>query len=205
MNAWLRFGLGFMLLAGLVGINAWAFAHWAGTSYFDWYLANGSKIGLLTALVSLSWGDLNRHVGLISAHPLHFIGANLQLLGLAMFDIGALFRRDPNAARRSSLFDECLAVAIVAGVVIALVPWLLIVVPMQYFVHLVCGAPGRVFAASNRRVAAWFSNGTQLETRVLRVGEEPPEGSWVANIASKPVTVTGIFASILFAVLNELL
>lgn len=203
MNGLLRVALGLAPVVGLIVLNAWAFPRWLGTSYADWYLSNGALMNLLTSLLALSWGDMNKHVGLISAHPLHFVGSSLQLVGLTMLEIGTLVGGEAAGSRRRSPLDLVLTSVILAMIVVALIAWLVVVVPIQYFVYLVCGAPGRVFAASGRRVAAGFTNDTKLKTRVLRRGEELPEDWWLASVASKPVTATGLFASPPFVLLNK--
>jgi len=204
MRSLAGWGLGLGVIVGLVLFNTWAFPRWLNTSYVDWYLASGSQIGLLTGVIALSWGDMNRHVGLISAHPLHFVGSNLQLVGLALLEIGTLVGSESAGLRRRTVLDVVLTSVIVAMVVLALIAWLVVVVPVQYFVYLVCGAPGRIFATADRRVAAVFVGGTQLRTKVLRAGDELPKGWWLASIASKPVTATGMFASLFFVLLNKL-
>lgn len=197
--------LGLVVIGGLVLLNAYAFPRWLNISYVDWYLASGSQIGLLTSVLALSWGDMNKHVGLISAHPLDFVGSNLQLIGLALSEIGTLVGSEAAGLRRRTLLDVVLTAVIMGMVVFALIAWLLVVVPVQYFVYLVCGAPGRVFATADRRVAAVFIAGTQLQTKVLRPGDVLPKGWWLASIASKPVTATGMFASLFFVLLNKFL
>lgn len=204
MNTLPRWILGLAPIGALIALNAWAFPRWLGTSYFDWYLANGALINLLTSLIALAWGDVNRHAGLIAAHPLDFVGSYLQLVGLPLLEIGTLLEGRAADPQRRNPIDLVLTDAILLLVVVALVGWLLVVAPVQYFVYLVCGAPGRVFATSGRRVAARFTSDKRLETRVLPAGEEPGKGWWLSGIAGKPVAATGLLASLLFVALNKL-
>jgi len=205
MNALFRWILGLVPIGVLIALNAWAFPRWLGTSYFEWYLANGALINLLTSLIALSWGDLNRHVGLIAARPLDYAGSALQLVGLPLVEIGTLLEGKAADSRRRNPIDLLLTDAVLLLVVVALVGWLLVVAPMQYFVVLVCGAPGRVFAAAGRRVAARLTSDNRLETRVLPAGEEPGRDWWLSGIAGRPVAATGLLASLLFVALNKLL
>jgi hypothetical protein len=191
-----RLLLGWSLIIGMTVLNSWFFARWLGTSYVSWYLAHGALLGLVSALIALAWGDLNRHVGLISAHPLDYVAAYVQLAGLPLSELSAHLAGAPSAAGLREHFDRVLASGLAALLCAAIVLWIVIIVPAQYFIYLMCGAPGRVFAASQRRIGAHVSE-RRLHTRVIEGGENLPEGWWEANLASRPVTATGIFAALL--------
>jgi hypothetical protein len=202
VNRPVSFLLGLAILAGGTLLNQWAFTRWFGTSYPAWYLANGSLIGLISSIVALSWGDLNRHVGLISAHPLDYLGSYLQLAGLPIYELGTHLRTGA-APRDGRNFFDLLVASLVAGAIsVAILVWVLVVAPAQYFLYLVCGAPGRVFAGSRVRVTARFEGGTRLELREMERGANLPEGWWEAGIANKPVALTGALAALALTIVR---
>ena len=81
--------LGFTLLSALYLLDHWIFSKWFGIAYWEWYLKNGTTIGLVTAIVTKVWGDmLDNHTGLISSHPLDYVGSCAQLIGLPVYVMG---------------------------------------------------------------------------------------------------------------------
>ena len=195
--------LGGAILILWSALNEWLFSRWLGTSYVGWYVANGSLIGLISSVVALSWGDVNRHVGLISAHPFDYIGSYFQLAGLPVYEIGTHLRSDPATLGRRSGFDLLVTGVIASIMTAAILGWILFVIPLQYFLYLLCGAPGRVFALSQRRVAAQLRDG-RLEIREVGRGEKLHDDWWEASIASKPVAFTGLMAALVLAVVKLL-
>lgn len=191
-----RLLLGWSVVIGMTLFNTWFFGRWLGLSYIGWYLASGALIGLVSALIALAWGELNRHIGLISAHPLDYVASYIQLAGLPLSELDAQITSAPPARGMADHFDRTLASGLAGLLFAAIVLWIVIIVPAQYFVYLICGAPGRVFAASQRRIGAHVSE-RRLHTRVVEPGESLPAGWWEANLASRPVTATGIFAALL--------
>ncbi len=193
---------GLLLLLGMCAVNQLIFTRWFDTSYFGWYLANGSVIGLTTSIVSLAWGDINRHIGLISAHPLNYVGSNLQLAGLPMYEMGTRLRTRKGWGAGADTLIASLVTAFLAG---AILLWVQIVVPVQYFVYLLCGAPGRVFHGSRDRVAARLVHGARLEVLAFGPGEEPQAGWWEAGLGGKPVALTGIVTALFLTILRWIL
>jgi len=63
-------------------INSWLFKRVLGTSYIDWYIANGTFIGVAASLFAVVWKNLNENLGLIAADPRLFLAANLLLIGV---------------------------------------------------------------------------------------------------------------------------
>ena len=90
-------GLGILLTLSI--INNWIFIAWFNTTYLKWYLANGTLIGLASTIASLAWGDMNKHAGLISAHPFGYIGACLQLFGLPLYTNGHALKKPSESTR----------------------------------------------------------------------------------------------------------
>lgn len=193
---------GLLLLVAMCALNQLVFTRWFNTSYFAWYLANGSIIGLTTSIVSLAWGDINRHVGLISAHPLHYLGSSLQLAGLPIYEMGTRLR---TRSAPGQGVDSLIAMLVTAMLACMILLWVQIVVPVQYFVYLLCGAPGRVFHRSRDRVVAHFEKETRLEVLTLAPGEELREGWWEAGLGGKPVALTGVVTALFLTIVRWIL
>jgi len=63
-----------LILIFLITINQWLWSRFdPKVNYLQFYLNNGSLIGIITAIVVISWGDLNKHVGLISPKPHRYL------------------------------------------------------------------------------------------------------------------------------------
>jgi hypothetical protein len=70
------FVLGCVALLLLFALNRWLFWELFEIAYWRSYLKNGAAIGLISAIVFKVWGDmLDRHTGLISSHPLDYLGS----------------------------------------------------------------------------------------------------------------------------------
>lgn len=194
--------LGLALVLALVAANHLAFTTWLGTGYPRWFLFNADKLAFAFALATLVWDrELDSHTGLISAHPLTFLGSYWQLMGLTVFALGT-FVRAPRKAGRSSALDTLLGTPLLTAATVAVVAWLVIVAPLQYFVHLVAGAPARIFLASDRQVvASWDSY--RLEMEEVATGAPLADGWWTVSLSTRPVKVTAAFAAGLLLVLKQ--
>lgn len=184
---------GLVILLALCALNHWLFASLWGLSYATWFIAKGVQISLAAALAALAWGSLDKHSALISAHPLVFIGAHLQLIGLPIYALGTTLRHAKGAWP-----DRCLTLVFAVLISSGLLLWALVVAPAQYFLILLCGAPARVMQGSKQIPVAHMD-----EPRLaLSVGEASAalgDGTWNASLAQKPVTLTqGLIALSLF-------
>jgi len=183
-------------LASLVGA-AWAGFHAVGADYFAFWRGSGAVIGLGVAAAGWAWGSIDRHPGLISANPRIFAASALQLTGLPLVAFGGHLR----AKARVSTFDR---VAILpAGLIftVAVLGWLLLIAPAQYFVFLVAAAPSRVALASDYRLFAYFGSDGRLQT-AERDSAPPDAGWWDAAMRDRPVSMAGAFTAAGFATLN---
>ena len=77
-----------VLLILLAAFDQWLFITLFHINYPVWYLKNGAIISILTAGISLAWGELDRQVGLISPNPTRYFNACLQLIGLSLLVFG---------------------------------------------------------------------------------------------------------------------
>ena len=176
--------LSLAVLALLVSINYWIFPRWFAISYVDWYL------------------DMSQHTGLISAHPLEYTGSYLQLVGLPVYVFGTHLRSDNASSKSRSLFDTLLSIILILTLTAIMVIWLLVVVPIQYAVYLIIGAPGR-FISKSRNLPIARLRDKRLDVKEISIQEEVPEGWWHASLADKPVAITGLFSSLFFFVIKE--
>src|SRR5437773_10891103 len=84
---WFRILLSYIALVGITIIDYWAFSFF-NADYLRWYVNAGPFIGLATATFAAAWGQLDKHIGLISANLLAYIGECLQVVGLPVQVIG---------------------------------------------------------------------------------------------------------------------
>jgi hypothetical protein len=191
--------VGLLILLSLIIFDQWFFVNWFDTTYIEWYLANGALIGLVSSFVSMAWGNLDRHTGLISSHPLDYLGACAQFIGLPIYSLGTSL-----VGSRGNLFDRLVTGTLALALSAAFVVWFVVVVPLQYFVYLVCGGPGRVFSRSTRRAIARLE-GTRLEVKDTGEVKEIHPGWWDASIGNKPVTTANLLSSLFFLVVGPIL
>lgn len=201
MKSWF---LGFLGLGVLAAISSVAVPDVIGETYFTWYLRNGSLIGFISSIVATSWGDINRNTGLISAHPLRYLASCLWLVGLTFYSIGTLLRRSDDPGTVRSPLNILLTIVLMIAVGVLLLLWLVVVVPIQYAVYLVCGAPARLAAESHWRPVARITSDMKLESKEMPLGEQVPEGWWDAGLFSKPVAMTGLIASFVLYVVKAI-
>ena len=190
-----------LLLIGLVALNEALFRLIGQISYVEWFIKNGSQIGAIGTLVTLVW-DLNKHTGLISASPSQYVGSYFQLLGLTYLSLGT--QMAPKNRRKDetiSFFESIFLVLINLILAVLYFLWMVIVAPIEYFVILILGIPGRVFLKSNLRVIAKFDN-TQLEHKEIQKDEELPKGWMDVSYSSKPVTLTIALTTLAFAIIK---
>jgi len=195
-RSFVPFLIGFVIILALIGLNLWLFPILFNTSYLEWYLKNATLIGFVTGIIALAWGGLDRQAGLISSHPLDYLGACTQLVGIPVLVIGTHMRTNKAEGAKSSIFDILLMIPILLVFVLMMMAWLAVVVPVQYFMYLVCGAPARVFSKSDRRVIANLNRG-QVKYKEVGPDEKVPADWWDASLSSKPYAITNIIAGML--------
>lgn len=118
-------------------------------------------------------------------------------MGVPIFSFGTHTRANPVADR--SVGDGLLAAILGLALTAALLLWMIVVVPLQYFVFLFCEGPARYFVRSRRRSIARL-DGYTLAMTDLPKEDSFPEGWWDASIIGKPVTVTGLLSSLVLLV-----
>jgi hypothetical protein len=201
INRFFGFIIGLVIVLGLTVFEQWLFETWWNTSHLQWYIQNGALIGLVTSVVSMTWEDIDKNTGLISSHPLIYLSACLHLAGVPIYVMGIQVQRNKDNLAPRSLFDLMVSTILLLLLMAIIFVWLLIVVPLQYFIYLICGAPARLFAQSTRKAIACLRDG-QLEVTEVGKHEKAPDDCWDANLADKPVLITNIFTSLLFFIVE---
>ena len=204
INQFYKSLLGLTILVLLVFASQLLFKLWIKADFFTWYLKNGAMIGIATTAVSLVWGNMRLHSGLISANPWEYIGSYLQLVGLPIYVFGTHLKSDTSKKRAISLFDMLVTVLFMIVLSIVLLLWLITIVPLQYFIYLICGAPGR-FLSNSPRIPIAKLQASKLTVEDAAKNTKLPEGWWNASIADKPVALTSLFSSLFFLILKPLL
>ena len=203
LNRWFA-GLAILLI--LLVIDHWIFITWFNTTHLKWYLTTGASISLVTSIASLAWGEMGeRNIGLISAHPFAYVGSNFQFVGLPMWasavqleiDKGEKISVDRSLNRIAGLF----LLLILSG---AMLIWLVIIVPPQYFVYMICGAPARAMTQSKSRPIARFADG-RIYTDKISIDKEITKGWWDASINRKPIALTNLYALLFFLIVKLLM
>lgn len=193
--------LGLVVLVVLFFFDQWLFSKWNGTSYWRWYLANGTLIGLITPIVFKAWGDLaDKHTGLLSPNPLVYLASCLQVIGLPIYSLGTQIKHNRGKAY---WFDYLLTLIWVPILLVSIFVWFVVVVPGQYVAYLICGAPIRFLLGSERLAIARFS-GSQLHAGEIDHKEPRPEGWENVSISKSPVSMTNVLAALLFGILRIL-
>ena len=191
------FSLGIIILGSLGCADYFLFNKLTDISYLEWYLKNGTLIGLIISFVSIAWGDLNKNSKLVSAHPLAFIAASFWMIGLTLSSVAAHLRNDEKKTNPRNPFDLIVSIPFIIAILFALVGWIFIVTPLQYLTNLIAGAPARVFIRSKWRSIAKFNVFGEMEMKEIRKDEDIKEGWWDTSLFSKPVTITGIMSAML--------
>jgi hypothetical protein len=197
--------LGFGVLGGLALLDHWLFLTFLDTTHLEWYLANGALIGIVTSVVASAWGSLDRNPDLISAHPLRYLAACCTLVALPTFALGTHLRRSDDPAEARPALEILATVVFSLMLVGLLVVWAVVVVPLQYGVYLLCGAPARLHRISSWRPIARREPNGGLALREAHRDEPVPEPWWDASVFACPVASTALCSSLLFLVLGAFL
>lgn len=182
------------VLAGLLSFDEWLFSTLLGTSHVGWYLKNGALIALLTSLIATAWADVDTHVGLIASNPLVYLGANSQQAGVIFFASGSLLGSRYRGRRSWLALDKVFTYLWTAILAVGLLAWLVVVVPIQYLVILVSGAPARLTMRS-RSMTVIRTNGWRLTTEIIPRTNGIPQGASEGGPFRKPVTSTNLLTA----------
>lgn len=195
----------FLVILALIALNQFVFTLFFKISYFEWYLKNGSLIGAAAVLVTFAW-DVNKNAGLISANPRHYFGSHLQLIGAQLFSLGAvgkngMRKREEGTFLFVTLLDSLVFIIFALLMVIIFILWTIIVIPIQYFLILLLGGPGRIYLSSPVKPFARFSRARLEIDQMPR--EQKKSDDWMdVSIASKPVSFTYALIALVLSVVK---
>ena len=186
-----RFNLqdGMIVLGFLVTIGACQllFHYLLDFDYLEWYLENGAKISWAIAFLGLVWGDLNKFPSLISAHPAEYFGSYAKLLGdlflMQAASTVAKPRSEPPIVSTYAL-DSSLALPLSMVLTVLLLAWTVVIMPIQYFLFVLCGAPARKIICSEQKI-------------------EGSETNWFSGeLSEKPFSVTAAFSGMILWIIG---
>ena len=257
--------VGLVVLGGVIAVDELVIRAVSDTTYLELYVTYGALANLVIVVFTLAWSDkLERHASLISAHPMEYLGGNVDLgtaLGVAfsaavspgraqykaMLDMQARARDelgDDNPQLREAAANPALAqfpalaaaaqqmltvgdkvrhslsdlpwvpiglgfldfvitLAVALALALGMIAWLVLVVPAQYFVYLIAGAPAREALASPRRALVKVARG-EIEVDLASKQQDIPEGFSESGISARPVTLTASLAAIILFGLSRL-
>jgi len=189
---------GWLVIAGLLATNYYLFNHFLKLSYIKWFIEQGTFISIITGLVYIFREKDTKDLGLISDHPFDFLGAQLQVLGMLFLALG-----DGLKGSRGSKFhlqvDSIITLIIFLPLSVILIGWFLIVIPCQYLVYFICGAPSRFFQTSN---TARIIEASSLS---VKEDEQPQKTSFELDIKKKPFEFTNAIAALVLFILSQIL
>lgn len=180
-------------------LNYWLFCELFGSNYFRWYVSAGPFIGLATAAFSEAWGELDKNTELVSANPLYYIAACLQIVGLPIVAIAG--HPQSKYQLRKIGWDHLLGMPMILTFIVAAMAWLLLIAPLQCFVFLICAAPSRIVMTSTYRLYAQQDDGyLKIQERTVNASAPvsdpmPAKEWWDASMVNKPVTLANAFSA----------
>lgn len=205
MNMFRKGWFYFLVILALIALNQFVFKYFFKISYFEWYLKNGSLIGAAAVLVTFAW-DINKNAGLISGNPRHYIGSHLQLIGTQLLSLGAVGKKEQRKSEDGTsvfvlLLDSLVYNIFVVLIIVIFMLWTIIVVPIQYFLILFLGGPGRIYLSSPFKTVARFNRANLEIAQVPR--EEKKSEDWMdVSMASKPVSFTYALIALVVSVVR---
>lgn len=174
------------VLAGLVALDAFLAQKLFRLDFAAWLLRNGAAIELGITLFALALGDLNRYPDLVSADPLEYGSQWCNIVGAATFTWGTEMRGGSRSLAMIPLTIGFAAVALFT---------LFVVVPVNYFVYLLCGAPAREFAGRQRQVyVARMAHGGIQADELPAQAPVPPGGESI-SFSGKPLALTSAIST----------
>lgn len=237
------------LLAVLIAANYVVFRKVFNTNYFRWYVHNGTILALVLATAAVGL-NLDAEDGLISSRPYRYflswmqIVANLSLQLSAVLGAGSAEQREAVPAgprwRRTTRgvlgFLAFLPLVfltrtglILAGVLLAIIAWIAVVAPLQYFLYLFCGAPARTFKgtvwtdealpkgslgfvehvpATGEQTVPTLGEGSAESEAATEAAQKDQAGTphlWQTVYSARPVTFTTSVAAVALWIAGQLL
>jgi hypothetical protein len=163
-----------LLIIGLIFLNRWLFRIWFDIDYIRWYLDNGALFSIVFGFVGLAGAKPDESIGLISLNPARYLEAVFDLTTWPLLAASeALDSSQYGRSLANSLLLVPLSFILLGGVIL----FLIVGAPLQYFIHAVCGAPGRAVHDAVGVRSYWIVQGDKIRTRIVKSpkGELPDE------------------------------
>ena len=196
MKKVLVYFLGWVCIGMLFAGNYFVFNHFLELNYYQWFLKQGSIISIITGLIYFFREEAagkGEDIGLISDHPFEFLGAHFQVLGLLFLAMG-----NGIIGRRVTTFhlfvDSLIAYILIFLLAISMIGWFLILIPCQFLVTFICGAPARIFHTSAATTSITSTNPSTSEKR-----------SFNLDMKTKPFEFTNALTALFLFVLSQFL
>ena len=174
-----------------------AFDYFTGINYFSWYARSGPLIALAVAALGMVFGGFDEDPGFISRHPGEFLGSYMQVAGVIIQSAGATVKSD---VKNKSVVDSLLSAILGLVLTVCICAWLLLIVPLQYFLFCICGALSR--RALEQQAETAFHKDSRGVVREIEVGERKKfDKVWLDNgLRKRPYSLTsGFTAGLLYA------
>lgn len=176
--------------------------HLFNLNYFSWYIKSGPLITLAVAALGMVFGGFDEDPGFISRHPLEYVGSYCQAAGIVIFSMGSTVR---SSARQASFIDLLLSMPLAIILTLSIIAWLLLIVPFQYFLFLICGALSRRSLLQTATTEFHQTSAIQ-KTEASQYNVKSFDKFWLDNgLRKKPFTLASAFSAILLQTISWLI
>ena len=214
--------LAIVTIIALILFNRWLFAALFGTDYVLWYIENGTFISFGITFISFVSKNFNKDVNTVSANPLTYLTTYLLYLAIPIGLLGTLMRANAGvsemaedsgssiaesgeadneqampASNAGSSLDSLLFLLWAPIILLAPFLWIVVVIPLQYFVFLICGAPARYIHPKDYRAIVGVENG-KVALNYLKSSAEITEGSQDVSLGIEPFPLTNLLSILFF-------
>lgn len=212
------------IFVGLILLNRWIFATLFGIDYLIWYISKGSLISLGITFISLVAKEFKKDIDTVSANPLTYLATYLRYPSIAWYMFATLMHENTGLGEKTGeqktvnekkdelgdaqpsfdpvsalwhLIDSLLLLIWAAVLFMGVILWVVVVVPLQYFVFLICGAPARYFQATNFQVVV-VKKDEKLTLTYIKGSEKIPENGQVVGLGIEPLPLTNLICVLFF-------
>lgn len=176
-------GIVLCVFIGIIFLQRYLMDRILDLDFFDSFLRYGAQISWLVAIFTLVFGDLNKNPDMISARPLEYLRGYALILSTVFSSLASILgqRRkiESPPVTQYLLLDSLFALLVLFPFSLFILAWIVLVIPIQYFVYVICGAPARYSLYSNIRIV------------VTQTGTSTTDDDWSSpDVSNTPVTLT---------------
>lgn len=199
-------------LAGIVTINWLLFRYIFDQNYFIWYITNGTLIGIIVGFTASIWEGLDSRNQLLSAHPGYYIQGCFGLMAAFFASVAFTAEQDPDYKTDQALnrwfnfgLDTINGFVVILFMSFALLAWLVVVAPLNYFMTLLTGAIARKEILGKYKRAIAIQTDTRFILTSISRKEKLPDHAVNISLAVKPFAITQTITALVLFVANKLL